>query len=160
MVRDDDIDALAPGGSDRPVCHDPTITGQDAAAAQLERCRKSGRPEVVPVLQAVGHEGHGPPSELADRAHQHRRAAHPIHIVVAVNQQGLLGIDRRRNTRYRFAHTGQRPRIVKVLQSWAEERPGGIRDGVAAPHQDCGDRLRQPKRFHQRLDGGCVRRLG
>ena len=98
-------------------------------------------PEIVAVLETVGHERLDAPAELAQRPRQQGRAADAVDVVIAVHEDPLAVIDRRRDAIDRRLHVGQRPGVVQPLEPRPQE---GLRRGrvvIATAHQDSGDRL-------------------
>ena len=119
---------------------DAAIAGQDQAGADLSGPGKPGLAEVVAVAHPVRHEGHHGGPGLSERPGEEGGGALPIHVVVAVDEDGLAGSHRTHDNLDGGIHPAQRARVAEIVQRWTEEPARAGHVAEAPLHEQRGER--------------------
>ncbi len=112
----------------------------------------AGHGEVVAVLDAARDERRHPATERAERAHHDRGRGHAVHVVVAVEEDHLSGVQRARDPRDGIVHAGQARWRQQLIEPRAQVSPRVIRNGVSAAREQLTDRRRQMQFSRERGD--------
>jgi hypothetical protein len=116
MVGDDQVDAeLA-----RPHCRldaaDPAVDRDDQLDAVRMQPFDGRRLEPVAVAQSLRDEMGDVGAEQFQRPPQDHGGGDAVDVVVAVDRDAILSLNRREHTLDRIGHAGQRERIVQIRQ--------------------------------------------
>ena len=168
VVGNHDVETRGFGLSHRIDRRDPTVTGHDQPGSG--RCRRSHarRAKIVSVPHPVRHKRGDAATRRSEQSGQQNRAALPVHVVVAVDQNRPPCAHRVRDQSHRGIHVPNRKRVTERVQGRAQKRLGGLGPLVAAldqqPSQQRGDVERIGQRHNvlrPRLGGDAPpRRLG
>ena len=134
MVGDDQIHAelaraLRGVGAANPAVH----RDHEAHAVGVQPLDRRGL-QAVPVAEPLGQKVHDVAAEELQRAAQDHRGRDAVDVVVAVNRNPLVVRHRREHTIDRHAHSGERHRIVELVERRIEkpERAFGIGEAALA----------------------------
>ena len=135
-------------GGDRAVDRYQEI--RPARREPLDGARGQAVAVVDPARQVPVHVR----AQRAQRAHEHRRGRHPVHVVVAVHGDPRPPADVLEHP------PGRRPQAPECVERVAfpsrEERPRGGFLAQAAPHQHLREHVRDAERADQALGGAVV----
>ncbi len=138
VVGDDHLDPERLRPRDRRDRGDRAVDGHEQARAALREALDRRLCEPVAVARAIRQVGVDVAAERAQRAHQHRRRADAVDVVVAVDRDPLAAVERRDDRRERPLDPGERLR--GMLLGRVEEGPRLLRLGVAAPDEHLRER--------------------
>jgi hypothetical protein len=154
VIRDHDVE---PGGERRGHLvdgRDRAVDGHQqlgAAGRQpLDRRRREPVAVVDPAREIPVHLG----AERAQRAHQHRGGAHPVHVVVAVDGDPRAALDVAEYPLGALAQPAERVERMAHLRS--QESAGGRRIGEPPADQHLGGHVRDPQLAAQPRGGRVV----
>ena len=106
MVDHDHIHPVGAGDLDLTLGRDPAIDRHDQGHALLLRFMDRGFAHAVAVALALRKKGCVLAAEFFKRSGQHRNAGDPVDIIIAVNGDGFMILDRKLNARDCLAHAG------------------------------------------------------
>src|SRR5262249_388057 len=125
--------------------------------ARLARRAYASGGEVVAVLQSTRDERHRVSAQRAQRANHDRRRTHPVDVVVAVDENGLLFSQRLRQPRDGAIEILETVGRVKMIESRTKKGLCIIRRVVAAKREQAADRSRERELLLQPIDDGGIR---
>ena len=135
MVGHHDVDSLLAGAPDPFVGEHAAVDRQNQSGSRFAGRRESGRAEIVPVLQAMGHERDDPGSERGQDSREEGRAADSVDVVVAVDQDSLTRADRPEDPIKRPGCVRKQGGGVEVAEQRAEEIANALRTLEPSPHE-------------------------
>ena len=117
------------------MCGDAAIDADDQLVAFAESLLQRVLANAVAFGKAMRHVIPGRRTQHAQRAQKHRRARRAIDVVVAVNQNRFLIVDRLPQALHRVRHAAHQKWIVKLIESRLKESLRRINVLVAASNQ-------------------------
>ena len=123
MVGDDHVDAEPPGLLDLGHGGDAAVDREDELHALLGQPRDRRRRDAVALLEAARQVPADVGADLPQRQHGERRRADAVDVVVAVDADPLVPLDRRSQALHGHRHVAEEQRIVGDALG-LEERPG------------------------------------
>ena len=148
VVGDDDVDAEPRGLAHRLDGRRPAVHRDDEIRvvvlhAPVERIHA----EPVPILQPVRQERRRDRAEPAEHLDHEGGGGDPVHVVVAVDEDGAPLLDVRPNHVHGLLHPGQHERVGHVGEPRLQEGVDGLVARQAARHERAGHGPREPVRF-------------
>ena len=125
MVGDDHVDAEPPGLFHLGDGGDAAVDGEDQLHALLGQARDRRRRDAVALLEPARQVPADVGADLPQRQHGERRRADAVDVVVAVDADPLVPLDRRPQALHGRRHVAEEQRIVGDALG-LEERPGAV----------------------------------
>ena len=142
MVGDHDVDAVLPRAPHRVHRGDAAVAREDEAGTDTEGFGQPRGAEVVTIAEAVGDERFRLGAGGAQRAGEERGGALPVHVVVAVDQDGVTRLHRAGDDVDRLGHAREAIRIAQPFERGAKKGARQVGIAVAALNQQPRQRLR------------------
>jgi len=150
MVQDDRVDALCAGVFDfLPVRHPAVDRDDQPDLPGLEPV--DGRAvQAVSLVHPVGNVVHHAIVDPAQKPVQDRQGGDSVGIVIAVDRNRFLPLDRADHARNALLHVLHEERAVQVVQRGVQESPGGREIGDAAVDENLGNDGVELEFFHEK----------
>ena len=154
MVGDHDVHARRAGRGDLLHRRDRAVHRDEQPRPARGEPLDGGEREPVAVVDPARQVPVDVGAQRPQRADEHRRRAHAVHVVVAVHGDPRPALHVREDLRGALAQAAERVR--RMAHVGVEERPRerGVRE--PAPHQHLRDDVRDAQRGAQPLGGGVV----
>ena len=124
MIGDDDVQSLIAGPNQRLVCGDAAIDANDQLVAFVRCFLQRVLPNAVTFGKAMRHVIAGRRAQHAQRSQKHRRARRAIDVIVAVNQNRFLIVNRAQQALHRVCHAPHQKWIVKLIKTRIKKSSG------------------------------------
>ena len=115
------------------------VAGHEQRGADGNRGAHAGFAQVVAVPDAMRGKRDGIRAQVPERANQDGRGAHPVHVVVAVNEDRLAGANRCAESLDGLRHSPHRHRRMQLLHPRAQVVTRVVDRREPARHQEPGD---------------------
>ncbi len=127
MVGDDQIDRQFARAARRLDAPDAAIDGNHQRHAIGMQPVEGLGLQTVPVFQPVGKKVHDVGAEHFERAAKDDRRGDAVAIVVAVNRDALVPLNRGEDPLHRRSHIREQPRVVQMIQRRMQKLLRGLR---------------------------------
>ena len=145
VIGHDDVDAVLLGEPDLLGRRDPAIRGDDEPRPAPFRHVHAPCREAVSVPNAVGDEIRDLPAQAHEGRGQEGRGGDPVHVVIAVDQDGLALVDRLPDPRRGAVHVAHGEGVQEPIQAGFKEILNVRRTAEAAIGQKGGVRVGDSK---------------
>src|SRR5687767_14691783 len=115
MVCDDNVQPVVPGPIKWIVCPNAAVNAKRYLISFGYCALQRRLLYSVALGESMRHMEPGARAEHVECTRKHRSPSRPVYIVVAVNKNRLLFVDRPQQTRHGLSHTLHEIRIVQVI---------------------------------------------
>src|SRR5687768_5391965 len=132
VIRDDHVEAVVTRPMKRCVSPDATVHTDDQFVTFGDCFFECGLLNAVAFGETVRDVEDGASAKQFQSAQKDRRARYTVDVVVTVNQNWFLSVNRLLEARYCLLHAEHQVRFVKLVVVWSQKSPRGRRIGVSA----------------------------